>query len=585
MIAAGAATFGAKVLDDNAGVQFRFFAPAAQTVEIVIGEKTAIMRSGSNGWFTHTEPAARAGARYAFRIDGADGTVPDPASRFQPSGVHGPSEVIDVAAFAPLQTGWSGRPWTELVFYELHVGTFTPEGTYRAAVARLDALVALGITAIELMPLAQAPGTRNWGYDGVLLYAPAHNYGTPVELAHFIAEAHGRGLAVFLDVVYNHFGPEGNYLHLYAPVFFTDRYVTPWGDAIDFSVPDVRAFFVENACYWIDAYGFDGLRLDATHMIFDEHLPSILLELRAAIVEIADRNVYLVLENDGNDVRYLRAGFDAQWNDDFHHAMHVLVTGERAGYYNDYAARPAWYLGRVLTEGFGFQGEASPHRSGRQRGAPSVELPLAAFVNFLQNHDQIGNRARGERLTMLASIEAVRAAVAVMLLAPSPPLLFMGEEWGASTPFLFFCDFEPELARAVTEGRRREFALFNDVIPDPAAPETFARSILQWDERSRESHRELLEHYRTLLYVRATDIVPRIGGLRGRDARYVIAGERGLRMTWQTADGTLRADINLSPDIATGFTERLPGRLLFATHGETYAGGAAPAWSVRWSLA
>jgi maltooligosyltrehalose trehalohydrolase len=585
VIATCAWTFGAVVLEGDAGVRFRLFAPAADRVELVMAGNAVAMQPLPDGWFEFTEGSARPGTRYAFRIDGAHHDVPDPASRFQPDGVNGPSEVVDTDAIVNAYESWPGRAWPELVFYEVHVGTFTPEGTYAAAILRLDALVALGITAIELMPLAQTPGAFNWGYDGALLYAPARAYGTPHELARFIREAHARGIAVFLDVVYNHFGPEGNYLHAYAPVFFTARFMTPWGPAINFTDAHVRAFFVENARYWLDIYGFDGLRLDATHMIYDDADSHILREIRIEVQTRASRRTHLVIENDHNDMRHLRSGYEAQWNDDFHHAAHVLVTGERSGYYGDYASRPAWYLGRTLTEGFGFQGEASPHRNGASRGSPSVELPLTAFVNFIQNHDQIGNRAFGERLTMLASPQAARAAAAVLLLAPSPPLLFMGEEWDASTPFLFFCDFEPDLARAVTEGRRREFAHALQPIPNASSRQTFEQSILDWDERGTEPHRTMLEHYRALLRIRASEIVPHIANLRGRDARYVIADERGLRVTWETQTATLHADINLSNGAAAGFTETLPGRLLFATHGDVYEYGIAPAWSVRWSIA
>jgi maltooligosyltrehalose trehalohydrolase len=577
-------SFGPVVLDGDAGVRFRLFAPAAEGVELVIGGDAIAMKPLADGWFEFTDSSARPGTRYTFRIDGAHHDVPDPASRFQPDGIHGPSEVVDTGAIARAYESWPGRLWPELVFYEVHVGTFTPEGTYAAAITRLDALVALGITAIELMPLAQTPGAFNWGYDGALLYAPARAYGTPDELARFIRESHARGIAVFLDVVYNHFGPEGNYLHDYAPVFFTERYTTPWGPAINFIDPHVRVFFVENARYWLDVYGFDGLRLDATHMLFDDAESHILREIRAEVQARASHGAHLVIENDRNDMRHLRSGYEAQWNDDFHHAAHVLLTGERSGYYGDYASRPAWYLGRTLTEGFGFQGEASPHRRGASRGSPSVELPLTTFVNFMQNHDQIGNRAFGERLTMLAPPQGARAAAAVLLLAPSPPLLFMGEEWDASTPFLFFCDFEPDLARAVMEGRRREFAHALQPIPNASSLRTFEQSVLDWEERGLEPHRAMLEHYRTLLRIRATEIVPHIAGLRGRDARYVIADERGLRVTWETQTATLRADINLSDAPASGFLATLPGRLLFATHGDSYDNGIAPPWSVRWSI-
>lgn len=586
--------FGALVT--TSGAEFRLFAPAAQRVAAIVrddgAERRIELNARGGGWFTSTDPAASAGARYGFQIDDDEALVPDPASRFQPEGVHGLSELIDPAQLVAPEAGWTGRPWNELVFYELHVGTFTPEGTYAAAIERLDDLVELGITAVEVMPLAQWPGERNWGYDGVLPYAPAARYGRPEALAHFIREAHRRGLAVFLDVVYNHFGPEGNYLHGYAPAFFTDRYQTPWGAAIDYSSGDVRAFFIENARWWLDAYGFDGLRLDATQMIFDERSPSVLEELRASIAAWTPpgRRVYLVVENDHNDVTLLHAGYDAQWNDDFHHAAHVLTTGDDRGYYRDYAERPAWLLGRTLTAGYGYQGEPSPFRDGAPRGSRSDDQPLGKFIDFLQNHDQIGNRARGERLSMLASPEALRAAVAVLLLAPSPPLLFMGEEWAAATPFLFFCDFGPELAQLVTEGRRREFAGFpefadpdaRETIPDPSAATTFERCVLRWDERAIEPHRSMLEFYRSLLALRKAEIVPRIAAVNARDASFTEHGDTGIEATWRITGGTLRLEANLAAEPCGGFAVTPAGRCLFGP--PAFVDGVAPAWSVRWSI-
>ncbi len=579
-----------------AGAVFRLFAPAARSVELVLRsdaiERARELAPRGDGWFEGFYPAAKAGARYGFRIDGDPTIVPDPAARFAPDGVHGMSELIDPARLCAPDTGWRGRPWNELVFYELHVGAFTPGGTYAGAIERLDALVDLGITAIELMPLAQWPGRRNWGYDGVLPYAPAARYGRPEDLVKFVAEAHRRRLAVFLDVVYNHFGPEGNYLHRYAPVFFTERYQTPWGAAIDYTSDDVRAFFIENARWWLDAYGFDGLRLDATQMIFDERSPSVLEELRASIAAWTPpgRQVFLVAENDHNDNRLLHAGYDAQWNDDFHHAVHVLTTGESGGYYADYAAHPAWLLGRTLTAGYGYQGEPSAFRGGAPRGSRSDDQPLAKFIDFLQNHDQIGNRARGERLSMLVGPDAVRAAAAVLLLAPSPPLLFMGEEWAASTPFLFFCDFEPELAQLVTAGRRREFAGFpefadpraRETIPDPSATATFERCVLDWDERAAEPHRSMLAHYRSLLALRQAEIVPRIGGLNARDATFTERGPGGLEARWNVAGGTLLLEANLAAVPCRGFAAAPLGRTLFGA--SNFPLGEAPPWSVRWSI-
>jgi malto-oligosyltrehalose trehalohydrolase len=575
---------------------FRFFAPAARRVELVLrtnaGERSIELAAQGGGWFAGSDSAARAGALYGFRLDGAATIVPDPAARFAPDGVHGLSELIDPAGVRQAPSAWKGRPWNEIVFYELHVGTFTPAGTYAAAIEHLDDLVALGITAVEFMPLSQWPGERNWGYDGVLPYAPAARYGRPEDLAHFITAAHERGLAVFLDVVYNHFGPEANYLHGYAPVFFTEKYQTPWGAAINYASDDVRAFFIENARWWLDAYGFDGLRLDATQMIFDERSPNVLEELRGTIAawQPDGRHVHLVVENDHNDVALLRAGYDAQWNDDFHHAVHVLVTGEKQGYYEDYAARPAWLLGRTLTAGYGYQGEASSFRDGAPRGSKSDDEPLGKFVDFLQNHDQIGNRARGERLARLAPPGALRAAAAILLLAPSPPLLFMGEEWAASTPFLFFCDFEPELAQLVTAGRRREFARFPEFadpdarenIPDPSARATFERCVLQWDERESEPHRTMLALYRSLLKLRKNEIAPRIAGLSARAASFVERGPAAIEASWNVAGGVLKLEANLSAQACGGFELTAPGRWIYGP--TEFAQGSAGPWAVRWSI-
>ena len=435
--------FGAELRDD--GVAFRLWAPSRERAAVIVDGAEHVLEPRAGGWFERTVRDARAGSRYAFAFPGVDVRVPDPASRFQPDGVHAPSAVIDPRAFRWEQSAWRGRAWHEIVLYELHVGTFTPEGTYAAAAARLDALAELGVTAVELMPLAQPAGDRNWGYDGVLPFAPQRAYGTPDELKAFVDAAHARGLCVFLDVVYNHFGPEGNYLHAFAEPFFTDRHHTPWGAAINVDAHHaevVREFFVQNSLYWLREYRFDGIRYDAVHEIRDDAPRPFLDELAARVragVE-AGREVHLVLENDANEARWLDR-YDAQWNDDAHHAFHVLTTGETDGYYRDYTREPARLLARALAEGFAYQGEPSPHRGGAPRGEPSAALPSTAFVDFLQNHDQIGNRALGERISALAPDDAVRAATAVLLLAPAIPLLFMGEEWSASTPFLFFADF------------------------------------------------------------------------------------------------------------------------------------------------
>jgi malto-oligosyltrehalose trehalohydrolase len=574
------------------GYRFRLYAPGASAVVLTVdGRTTPMQRDGA--WFVADDDAAHDGSRYTFTIDGGL-TVPDPGSRFQPDGVHGPSAIAD-APFAWPDDGWTGRPWHEHVIYELHVGTFTFEGTYEAAIAKLDDLVALGVTAVELMPIAAFPGARNWGYDGVLHYAPYAGYGTPHDLKRFVAAAHARGLAVLIDVVYNHFGPEGNYLHAYAPPFFNEGVHTPWGAALDITVPEVRAYFIENAAYWLTAYRFDGLRLDATHAIADPHHPAFLHDLRAyARAAVGpERHIALVVENDDNDIALLDDGYDAQWNDDVHHCAHVLGTGEDGGYFQDYAADPAGMLGRALATGYAVQGEPSAHRGGKLRGSPSARLPLSAFVSFLQNHDQIGNRAFGERISRLTTPAVLHALTALVFLAPAPPLLFMGEEWAASTPFLYFCDFEPELARLVTEGRRREFGAFaafddphvRETIPDPSAPQTFAASVLRWEERGEPEHAAMLAFVTRVLQTRQREVVPYVATITGTSAAYERVGERGLALRWAIPGGMLHADAQLGPASDAPFRAQLPGTTFFHTHGATYDDGRAPAWSVRWSRA
>ena len=584
--------FGAKLLARE-GVRFRLYAPSATQVELALdGAAPVPLRRDDEGFFELVDSRARAGSRYMFVVDSL--RVPDPASRFNPDGPHGPSVVVDPAAFPWPHDDWQGRARHEHVFYEIHIGTFTPEGTYTAAAAKLPLIADLGITAIELMPLAQAPGARNWGYDGVLLYAPAHAYGTPDDLKALVARAHALGIAVYLDVVYNHFGPEGNYLQAYAREFYSDRHNTPWGAAIDvLERAHVRAFFIENALYWLEEFRFDGLRLDAVHAIYDGADRAFLRELAATVHDRATRPVHLIVENDHNESALLEAGFRAQWNDDAHHAAHVAITAEHDGYYADYAESTTALLGRTLTKGFGYQGEPSGVRGGKRRGDLSEHLAHASFVTFLQNHDQIGNRPFGERITALAPDNAVRAVVALLLLAPPVPLLFMGEEWGASTPFLFFCDFEPDLARAISEGRRKEFGTFAGFadpamrarIPDPSAPATFARSILRWEERTTSLHAAWLAYYRHLLHVRATEIAPRSARACGRDADYATIGAFGLQAQWRLDDGhTLVLETNLGASAQAGFSSDPKGYVVFTTHASTFADGIAPPWSVRWTI-
>jgi len=595
--------FGAELTPS--GVRFRLWAPGAKAVDLVLqgggAPRTTAMAAESGGWFQIVAKDAQAGSLYRFRIDG-EIEVADPASRFNPADAQGPSAVVDPCAFDWPDRAWHGRPWHEAVLYELHVGTFTPAGTFAGVAERLDYLAELGVTVIELMPIAEFPGARGWGYDGVLPYAPDSAYGTPAELKSLIAAAHARGLAVMLDVVYNHFGPEGNYLHRYAPGFFTDRHRTPWGAAINFDdrgSRTVRDFFIHNALYWLEEYHFDGLRFDAVHAISDDSEPHIFKELAATLRAGpgSKRPIYLVLENHANEAHHLGAPaapatHDAQWNDDIHHCLHVILTGETDGYYSDYAARAHELLCRALAEGFAYQGEASPYENGRARGEKSAHLPPTAFVSFLQNHDQIGNRAQGERLGELVASKAARlAAAAVLLLAPAPPMLFMGEEWGAPEPFPYFCDMSAELTVKIREGRRQEFARFGKFahgleLPDPASAATFTAAKLDWTRRTDAEHAYWLEQYRRLLAIRHRDIVPLVPRIRA--AKCSLLRENGaFAVDWRLEDySLLHLLANLTP-LGAPMVGRVSGRVIFATHpdirGAVSSNELAP-WSVTWLL-
>ncbi len=571
------------------GVIFRLWAPAAKSVELVL-DRPLRMQPQPDGWYALEVKGAHKGTRYRFRIDGKL-DVPDPASPFQPDDVAGPSEVVDHAWYAWRASEWRGRPWQETVILETHVGTFTPEGTFRAAIDRLDHVVASGFSAIELMPVADFAGRRNWGYDGVLLYAPDSSYGRPDDLRALVDAAHQRGLMVFLDVVYNHFGPEGNYLSRYAPGFFAPA-ATPWGQAIDFRVPQVRAFAIENALHWLDRYRFDGLRLDAVHAITERGEPSVLAEMSRAVGAFAaqsGRHIHLVLENDDNaaqllDPRAPPAGkFRAQWNDDYHHAWHVLLTGETHGYYRDHVEALPARIARMLGSGFDYQGEPSAHRDGHPRGEPTAALPPTAFVDFLQNHDQIGNRALGERIEVLAEQSPLRAALAIMLLAPMPPLMFMGEEWGARTPFPFFCDFHGTLADAVRKGRRAEFAedyaRLGDAVPDPLDERTFASARLDWAERDSDGGRCRLALVRELLAVRRRKVVPLLAEI-AFDPDATRAEHSLVRAAWMHPDGRLELIANLSDAPVPRPDDPPAGAAIWG--GEP--GEMLPAWSVFWSI-
>lgn len=528
--------FGANVLEGGR-TRFRIWAPAQQRVSVAPeGGRPIPMSAGGGGWF-EAEADCGAGTRYQYVLQ--DGMrVPDPAARSQAGNVHGPSIVVDPASYRWRQGAWRGRPWREVVFYELHVGLL---GGFSGVARALPRLAELGITAVELMPIAEFAGARNWGYDGVLPFAPQSSYGSPEQLKGLIDSAHAHGLMIFLDVVYNHFGPDGNYLHLYAPQVFRSDTATPWGPAIDFRRKEVRRFFIENALYWLIEYRFDGLRLDAVHAISESDW---LDEMAAAVRGIIEpeRQIHLVLENDQNAASHLVAGFDAQWNDDGHHVLHVLLTGEREGYYADYVDAPAARLARCLKEGFIYQGEPSSYRQGKSRGTRSAGLHPTSFVLFLQNHDQIGNRAFGERLTVLARPSALEAAIALLLLCPQIPLIFMGEERASTSPFLFFTDHNPSLAQAVREGRRREFsgcANFSDPqhhaqIPDPNALQTFDRSNPIPHPANAEKYEGL---YRNLLELRHSAIVPRLDGARSLDAAAI--GPAAVLARWLMGDRSI----------------------------------------------
>ncbi|BBK43528.1 malto-oligosyltrehalose trehalohydrolase [Allostella vacuolata] len=560
--------FGAEPVSPDR-TRFRLWAPAQQAVSLVIeGRPPLPMAPDGDGWFAAEAPCG-AGALYRYRLeDGLE--VPDPASRFQPQDVFGPSMVVDPGAYRWRHPGWTGRPWREAVIYELHAGAC---GGFAGVAAMLPRLAELGVTAVELMPVNDFPGRRNWGYDGVLPFAPDAAYGTPDELKALVDTAHGLGLMMMLDVVYNHFGPDGNFLGRYAPQFFHGDGTTAWGQALDFQRPAVRRFFTENALYWLMEYRFDGLRFDAVQAIGE---PGWLDETAAAIRAATEpgRHVHLVLEHDENEASHLRAGFDAQWNDDAHHVLHTILTGEREGYYSDYADDAARRLARCLAEGFAYQGEASAYRDGRPRGTPSAGLSPTAFVQFLQNHDQIGNRAFGDRLTTMVPPAALEAAIALQLLAPQIPLLFMGEEDASPTPFLFFTDHRPPLDEAVREGRRREFARFpafadperRSRIPDPNAEATFRASIPAPDPEHGAARRAL---YTRLLALRHAEIAPRLDHARSLGAAAV--GERAVRARWRMGDGAVLTLLaNLGPDAVA--VERPAGRALFAQTPEAEAG-------------
>lgn len=510
---------GPKRRGDGA-VQWQIWAPRAQRVQLLVWTDEGVQReiplsAEGNGYYSVVLPDVKEGTRYAYRLDGGAQLLPDPASRWQPQGVHQPSAVFFADRYEWSDTQWRGVSFDELVIYETHVGTFTAAGTLDAAIARLAQLVELGVTAVELMPLAQFPGTRNWGYDGVHWYAVQNSYGGPQALQRFVDAAHRAGLAVILDVVYNHLGPEGNYLERFGP-YFTDRYHTPWGAALNYDGADsdhVRRFAIDSACMWVRDFHIDGLRLDAVQTIHDTGAYHFLAELRDAVQETAaecGRSVHVIAETNQNDVRLIGArerggyGLNAVWSDDFHHSVHALLTGERDGYYVDFGTPEQ--LAKAIEDGFVYDGCYSAFRR-RRHGSSAAGYPRQAFAVCIQNHDQVGNRALGDRLGTLIGPEAQRLACGLLLTAPFTPILFMGEEYGERRPFPFFCAYlDPDLVERVRKGRRREFAelafRWHVEVPDPQDTTTFEQAVLGWSWPAGSPHAHLRMLYCDLLHAR-----------------------------------------------------------------------------------
>lgn len=599
--------FGATLLDGG-GTLFRLWGPAAEKAEVAVypsagGTRPVIhpAECDADGWWECTAEEATAGTLYRWRLNG-ELLVPDPASRQNPHGVFSPSAVVDPRQFE-WDGGWRGRPWQEVVLYELHVGTFTAEGTFMAACERLEDLAKLGITAVELMPVADFPGSFGWGYDGVLPFAPHSAYGTPDELKHFVQHAHRLGLMVFMDVVYNHFGPSGNYLGQYAPQFFSTTHTSPWGAAINFDGDGsriVRDFFVHNALYWINEYRMDGLRLDAVHAIVDDGAPHILEEISRAVRESTHgRHVHLVLENENNDHDRLatqaRAGFyDAQWNDDFHHVLHVALTGETQRYYHDYGREPLNQLARCLSHGMLY--EPSARREGGARTDPreAPPQPLGALVNFAHNHDQTGNRAFGERLRQLVPPGAAPVATLLALLTPAIPMLFFGEEFGASTPFLYFADWDGDLREAVREGRKREFGHVAQArdgrpmnLPDPCDVSTFEASRPSDAERASDEGQRWLRMVHDALQVRRTHIAPRHQLLSHGQHTARRVGDTGIHACWRYEDGhamVLQLNLGAVPLAAQGDMDEIVDAREIFSHAwpQGTAADTWPAWGARW---
>jgi len=561
-------TIGARL--DGDGVRFRVWAPTSKGVDVIVygpsAERVEPLEREAGGYFSGRVEGIGPGARYRYRLDGGE-SYPDPASRSQPEGVHGPSEVVDPSAYRWQDAGWEGRPLEEMVIYELHVGTFTPEGTFAAAADRLPHLLDLGVTAIEVMPIASFPGERNWGYDGVNLFAPATVYGGADGFRRLVDRSHGAGLAVILDVVYNHLGPEGNYLPaVTGGKFLTDRHTTPWGDAINYDGEGsgaVREFAIGNALHWLTEYHVDGLRLDATHAIVDDSTPHLLAELAARVHALPGRRRIVIAEDERNERRLVLPpeqggfGLDGVWADDMHHQLRRHLAGDHEGYFARYSGTIA-DLVTTLRQGWwrtGDQPDSTLEEGERSDGTPADGIPPKRFVHCIQNHDQVGNRALGERLNHQLSPSAYRAASMLLLASPYTPLLWMGQEWAAGSPFQYFTDHPEELGRLVTEGRREEFSHFSsfrdperrEQIPDPQAEETFRRSKLAWEERERAGHAGILALYRALLEIRSSHAAMRDPSRTG--FRVERAGEGAVLLRRDAGGRSLLFVVNLRGEI------------------------------------
>lgn len=535
-------------------VRFRVWAEGQQQLTLRLAERDLSMTAVGNGWFQIDVPGVTHGTEYQFVLQ--DGmAVPDPASRAQKGDVNGPSVVIDPGRYQPINPDWAGRPWEETVIYELHIGTFTPQGTFRAAIDKLPYLAELGITQLEVMPVSQFGGSRGWGYDGVLLYAPHSAYGTPEDFHAFIDAAHGLGLSVVLDIVLNHFGPEGNYLPLLSPAFFDAQRMTPWGNGIAYEREPVRHYILDAPLFWLTEYRLDGLRFDAIDQIKDTASKHILQQIAETIREaLPDRHIHLTTEDSRNviflhprDEKGATPQFTAEWNDDFHNAAHVFATGETHAYYQDFAFEPEKKFARALAEGFVYQGEVSL-QTGHSRGVECHTQPPTFFVDFIQNHDQTGNRAQGERLITLAGADKTRVLLAALLLSPHIPLLFMGEEYGETNPFLFFTDFHGDLAKAVREGRAKEFtghSGHDGDVPDPNDEQTFARSKLDWHNVTTAQGKSWLRFTRSLLVLRHRYLVPLLRPGGTVEGKIVKTAPGMVAVSWSFPTGTLSLALNI----------------------------------------